>query len=705
MKTGFLPVAMLDTPGAGAEDATSADKQPSAGAFDAVLAAVAAQVATMGTATKPAQPAVPVPSQSLLAGDAAKDSTNGSTAKGPSNAASNNGGWLAGASSIQRASLATGPVDVVPGVPFNQLVVTQVEQNAGKAPPGAAVAPQEGPPATVAKALPAQQVPVLAQTSDAQPTVQPPVASQVGPKARQNPPKNLAPQAAGPSAVAVPEPLPGASVSSPVAPQTQSALLSADSGASAPTDDDNDAPQATVQDPTLQADARLLSQRNQGLALPVQGAPSVMNAQTTTDSKQSSAVASGRARAAAESRVETPLLDDVAAGFSMPALTLQVAVDTRAPQVVQDRAAQQLAAAQVNVTLQPSLVAPQPGVVAQEATTSLPVPQQALPVVQAAAAALPTATVQPIEAPPEANLRVEFVELPPLETGNESAPVELSPHELADELDASAEPREHTSDAQTQSDAQPQNSADPRAAIPAPFESTEVQGARGLEQVVASLLRASSSQNGEPVQQRAPADRNVQNASVLANVAQPVQTQKSSGEKSAQLAVSVNQSLVEAANRREEELSLRRELGEPETSHLPMQHEAKAQFDAKLPEAAPVLLPTPAVLPDPDAAMMGKLSRGQGINAANISIEHPELGAMDLVVQSENGRVEVRATAETPKAAAVLRAHESALRYGIQQAGMTFGALKVRSRGAEGPEAVKTREASKQRRRNHEWEA
>jgi flagellar hook-length control protein FliK len=90
------------------------------------------------------------------------------------------------------------------------------------------------------------------------------------------------------------------------------------------------------------------------------------------------------------------------------------------------------------------------------------------------------------------------------------------------------------------------------------------------------------------------------------------------------------------------------------------------------------------------------------LNAA-ISIEHPELGSMDVVVQNENGRIDVRATLETPRAAAVLRAHESALRYGVQQAGMTLGALRVNARTGEA-KIDKSRDVTK-RRRERDWEA
>jgi hypothetical protein len=118
-------------------------------------------------------------------------------------------------------------------------------------------------------------------------------------------------------------------------------------------------------------------------------------------------------------------------------------------------------------------------------------------------------------------------------------------------------------------------------------------------------------------------------------------------------------------------------------------------------DQAPAAPLAPAQIPDPDAAHLQK--HGAGLGAASISIDHPELGEMDLVVQSENGRIEVRAVLETPQAAQVLRAHESALRYGIQQAGMTFGALRVRARTGDGG-TIKARDNSK-RRRDHEWEA
>jgi flagellar hook-length control protein FliK len=106
--------------------------------------------------------------------------------------------------------------------------------------------------------------------------------------------------------------------------------------------------------------------------------------------------------------------------------------------------------------------------------------------------------------------------------------------------------------------------------------------------------------------------------------------------------------------------------------------------------------------PDPDAAQMGQIARGESLNAA-VSIEHPELGSMDVLVRNENGRIDVRATLETPRAAAVLRAHESALRYGVQQAGMTLGALRVNARTGE-TKVERSRDVPK-RRRERDWEA
>lgn len=434
-----------------------------------------------------------------------------------------------------------------------------------------------------------------------------------------------------------------------------------------------------------------------------------MNAETTTAGKQSGGTASGRSRAAALPRAEVAAHDDVVAGgFSLGTMPRVAELGPAAPQNDSAQpAAVQSEAAQQSSKLQAQPASAQPA--SAQPASAQPVVSDAAPLVSPSAvgsAAQPAAAAQvQLQAPLDARVQVEFVELPELDAnGNEpSAQGELSPREIASELTASSDSHER-SDAQPESGAQQQSSADPRAALPVPFQSSEVQGARGLEQVVASLLRLSSNENGG-VSLAAPINQNTHAGSVAARAAQPVVTQKSGGEKTAQLSVHADQVVREAALRRDDELSLRRELGEQETGHLPIQHEVK-QLDQQVPDAAPApLLPTPAALPDPDAAQMGKLARGEGINAANISIEHPELGAMDLLVRSENGRVEVRATAETPKAAAVLRAHESALRYGIQQAGMTFGALKVRSRGADGPDAVKTRDTIKQRRRNHEWEA
>jgi hypothetical protein len=185
-----------------------------------------------------------------------------------------------------------------------------------------------------------------------------------------------------------------------------------------------------------------------------------------------------------------------------------------------------------------------------------------------------------------------------------------------------------------------------------------------------------------------------------------VETAKSDATKSTEKQSLESGALKDRALAREEERQNQREALEIEPAH-PFHAELKLDVQpSDVPvDAAPAPLPSPQLVQDPDAAMMGKLARGEGVNAAAITIDHPDFGAMDLVVENENGRIDVRAVLETPKAAAVMRAQESALRYGIQQAGMTFGALRVRSRGEE-PTQLKGRDNAKSSRRpGHEWEA
>jgi hypothetical protein len=68
---------------------------------------------------------------------------------------------------------------------------------------------------------------------------------------------------------------------------------------------------------------------------------------------------------------------------------------------------------------------------------------------------------------------------------------------------------------------------------------------------------------------------------------------------------------------------------------------------------------------------------------ASISLHHPDLGPIQIQVQRMHDRVEVSAVIESAHAEAVLRANESGIRIGVQQSGMTFGALKVKLRGQE----------------------
>ncbi len=96
--------------------------------------------------------------------------------------------------------------------------------------------------------------------------------------------------------------------------------------------------------------------------------------------------------------------------------------------------------------------------------------------------------------------------------------------------------------------------------------------------------------------------------------------------------------------------------------------------------------------PDPTAATEN----------ASIALHHPDLGPIQLEVHRELGRVEVHAVIETQHAQAVLRANESGIRQGVQQAGMTFNALRVRLRGEEQPS---NNRPGQERRRRDERES
>lgn len=265
---------------------------------------------------------------------------------------------------------------------------------------------------------------------------------------------------------------------------------------------------------------------------------------------------------------------------------------------------------------------------------------------------------------------------------------------------ASAKESESSADAELADQREPEQDAPAAAtagAAQAPrFEVTEGKGMRGLDAVVASLLRPYADK-GE-----------AKSGARVATASAPhisVETGKSQNVKVEERTANVSQALDAAVLRRQEDERRGdvREMIEAPQPHF--QQHVEMPADAPAPaEAAPAAtpLPAPAPQPDPDAAMMGKIARGESLNAS-VSIEHPELGSMDVLVQNQNGRIDVRATLETPRAAAVLRAHESALRYGVQQAGMTFGALRVNARTGEA-KVDRSRDVQK-RRRDRDWEA
>jgi hypothetical protein len=304
----------------------------------------------------------------------------------------------------------------------------------------------------------------------------------------------------------------------------------------------------------------------------------------------------------------------------------------------------------------------------------------------------------PSEAPADAP--VSALELAtPVEaqaSGAEQTEISEAAHEGAPR-DEAQQQQDHGAEAQT-SDGQSSGAGQQAETAPrqVAFQPSEVQGMRGLDAIVASLLRTGAGDD-KSAAGAARTDARLSNLEVG-----KVQTAKSETTKDAEKSQLESESLKQSALLREEERSNVREALQHEPQHAFMaelRHEPLAMLDAA-PEVLP--LPAPVLVQDPDAAAMGKIARGEGVNAAAISIDHPEFGAMDVVVHNENGRIDVRATLETPKAAAVMRAHESALRYGIQQAGMTFGALRVRSRGQE-PTQLKQRDSVKRRR--SEWEA
>jgi hypothetical protein len=111
----------------------------------------------------------------------------------------------------------------------------------------------------------------------------------------------------------------------------------------------------------------------------------------------------------------------------------------------------------------------------------------------------------------------------------------------------------------------------------------------------------------------------------------------------------------------------------------------------------PLAAPAPAELPD--VQFLGRPPDANTENAS-IAIHHPDLGPIQLEVHRDQGRVEVHAILDTVHAEAVLRANERGIRQGVQQSGMTFGALRVRVRGEEST----ARPVQTRRRRGNERE-
>jgi flagellar hook-length control protein FliK len=136
----------------------------------------------------------------------------------------------------------------------------------------------------------------------------------------------------------------------------------------------------------------------------------------------------------------------------------------------------------------------------------------------------------------------------------------------------------------------------------------------------------------------------------------------------------------------------------PEQQLVPQQ---QPTLEAR-PQNVPQNQPAPAAAPPqelPDVVFQGRPDPTAATENASISLHHPDLGPIQLEVHRELGRVEVHAVIETQHAQAVLRANENGIRQGVQQAGMTFNALRVRLRSEEQPTS---RGSQERRRRNNE---
>ena len=134
--------------------------------------------------------------------------------------------------------------------------------------------------------------------------------------------------------------------------------------------------------------------------------------------------------------------------------------------------------------------------------------------------------------------------------------------------------------------------------------------------------------------------------------------------------------------------------------HVQPAVEARAPEPSLRPQ---VPLPSPVQIPDlPDLEFARAPVQPEN---ASISLQHPDLGPIQLQVHRTQGRVEVHALIESQHAEAVLRANESGIRYGVQQSGMTLGALRVRMRDGEDREQPTARGAPVRRRRMSERQA
>ncbi|MET0287561.1 MAG: flagellar hook-length control protein FliK [Polyangiales bacterium] len=121
-------------------------------------------------------------------------------------------------------------------------------------------------------------------------------------------------------------------------------------------------------------------------------------------------------------------------------------------------------------------------------------------------------------------------------------------------------------------------------------------------------------------------------------------------------------------------------IPEPQLTQAPQQ--AQETPNANVPQNQPAA-PAAPVQELPDIVFQGRPDPTAATENASISLHHPDLGPIQLEVHREQGRVEVHAVIESQHAQAVLRANESGIRQGVQQAGMTFNALRVRVRGEE----------------------